>query len=238
MVGGGALFFHLCPRDAYLSDVSEELMNCFSVVKQDVSALIRHLGTHVYSPEHYYAVRNADRQKRYASWSKVRKAARVIYLNKTCFNGLYRVNSKGHFNTPFGAYVNPRLVDEKNLRACSAVLKRARLVTGSFELIESETRAGDFVYFDPPYVPLNRTSDFTAYTPGGFGLEMQVVLRDLCARLDRRKVKFMVSNSSAPLVRELYQAFHIAPVQSARSINSKGAKRGKIEEVIITNYSR
>ena len=154
-------------------------------------------------------------------------------MNKSCFNGLYRVNSKGHFNVPFGSYKNPKLVDALNLRECSKALKETKIVLGSFDLIEQDVQKGDFVYFDPPYAPLNTTSSFTSYSKEGFDNKMQEKLRDFCVSLDRKGIKFMLSNSSVSLILDLYQNFHISFVDATRAINSRGDKRGKIKEVII-----
>lgn len=172
----------------------------------------------------------------YRRWGAVARASRFIFLNKTCFNGLYRVNSKGQYNTPFGRYVNPRIVDEENLRACSRALKRVELRVAPFTGIEKTIRKNDFVYFDPPYVPLNATSSFTSYYREGFDLEMQRELFELCCRLDKKGVRFMLSNSSAPFVRNLYKRFRVELIGATRAINSKGSKRGKVDEVIVTNY--
>lgn len=235
-VGGGALFFRLQPQKAYLSDLNPELINAYQVVKCDVDKLIRQLKRHPYDEEYFYEIRNVDRTKAFDRWSSVRRAGRLIYLNKTCFNGLYRVNSKGHFNAPFGRYVSPLICDPDNLKACSAALKKARLEVASYAAIEKIIRPNDFVYFDPPYAPINGTSYFTDYSKEGFDTRMQTELRDLCVRLDRRGIKFMVSNSDVGLINDLYNGFKIEKVFASRAINSNGAKRGKITELIIRNY--
>lgn len=235
-VGGGALFFYLQPEPSVLIDLNKELINTYRVIKDKTEELIAALKQHTYEKEYYYQVRNIDRTNEYESWSDVQRASRLIYLNKSCFNGLYRVNSKGEFNTPFGRYKNPRIVDETNLRAASTALQKAQIITGSFLEVESMINRDDFVYFDPPYAPLNATSNFTSYSQGGFDGEGQEELRNLCDRLNQRGIRFMVSNSSAPLILDLYQDYHIDFVYATRAINSKGDKRGKIPEVIVTNY--
>ena len=235
-VGGGALFFYLQPEQSILIDLNEELTNTYRVVKDKTEALIAALKQHTYEKEYYYQIRNIDRTRAYESWSDVQRASRLIYLNKCCFNGLYRVNSKGEFNTPFGRYKNPRIVDETNLRAVSIALQEAQIITGSFLEVESMINSDDFVYFDPPYAPLNATSNFTGYSQGGFDGEMQEELRNLCKRLNQRGIRFMVSNSSAPLILDLYQDYQVDFVYATRAINSRGHKRGKIPEVIVTNY--
>ena len=235
-VGGGALFFALTPERAVLSDVNPDLINAYNVVKSNLTELMRDLRRHIYCEEYYYKVRNVDRTSAYKRWSSVRRAGRLIFLNKTCYNGLYRVNSKGEFNTPFGDYKNPKILDRDNLLACSRELQRATIVLESFEGVLKRAKKGDFVYFDPPYAPLSATSNFTSYSKGGFDSVMQVALRDVCLKLDKKGIKFMVSNSSAPLILELYKMFKISFVTASRAINSKVAGRGEIEEVIVTNY--
>lgn len=198
--------------------------------------LIESLAQHRYDEEYFYQIRNIDRSHEYQSWTSVDRAARFIYLNKTCYNGLYRVNSKGFFNTPFGRYVSPTILDRDNLRACSLALRGVELVVREFLLIEERVERGDFVYFDPPYVPLTATSSFTGYQQGGFDSARQTALRDLCVRLDDRGVNFMLSNSSAPQVLELFRSFKVELVSASRAINSKAAGRGKVEEVVVRNY--
>jgi DNA adenine methylase len=235
-MGGGALFFHLQPEQSTLIDINEELTLAYRVIKYQTEELIADLKRHIYEKDYYYQIRNVDRTDEYKSWSDVQKASRLIYLNKSCFNGLYRVNSKGEFNTPIGRYKNPKIVDEVNLRACSQALQKAQIVTGSFLEVEEKVNSDDFVYFDPPYAPLNATSNFTGYSQYGFDLSMQSSLRTLCDRLDKSGVRFMVSNSNAPLIIDLYRDYKIELVYATRAINSKGHKRGKISEVIVTNY--
>jgi DNA adenine methylase len=236
-VGGGAVFFSERPRKAVLIDVNEELANAYTVVRDDVDGLIKALRRHRYEKEYYYKIRNADRLPSFAGWDPVKRAARLIFLNKTCFNGLYRVNSKGQFNVPIGTYSNPTIVDAENLRACSQALAGVDIRHASFLTVEKLAKAGDFVYFDPPYAPLTMTSNFTSYSKDGFGAEEQQALRDLCLRLDKKGVSFLLSNSDAPLIRELYhkKKFRLATVYAARAVNSKGAKRGKIPELLISN---
>jgi DNA adenine methylase len=235
-MGGGALFFHLQPEYSTLIDINEELTLAYRVVKYQTEELIADLKRHIYEKDYYYQIRNVDRTDEYKLWSDVNRASRLIYLNKSCFNGLYRVNSKGEFNTPIGRYKNPKIVDEINLRACSQALQQAQIVNASFLEVEEKVNSDDFVYFDPPYAPLNATSNFTGYSQKGFDNQMQLSLRDLCDRLDAKGIRFMVSNSNAPLILDLYQDYKIELVYANRAINSKGNKRGKIPEVIVTNY--
>lgn len=235
-IGGGALFFYLQPEQSTLIDINEELTNVYRVIKYKTDELIADLKQHIYEKDYYYQIRNVDRTNEYKSWSDVRRASRLIYLNKTCFNGLYRVNSRGEFNTPMGSYKNPKIVDELNLRACSQALQKAEIINGSFLEVEERVGSNDFVYFDPPYAPLNATSNFTGYSQKGFDEKMQLDLRDLGDRLNQKGVRFMVSNSNAPLILDLYQDYKIEFVYANRAINSKGNKRGKILEVLVTNY--
>ena len=235
-VGGGALFFRLSPQSAILMDVNEELVNVYEVVQSQLEELIIDLQKHVYEKNYYYQIRLADRQTEYQNWSKVQRASRLIYLNKTCFNGLYRVNSRGEFNTPMGKYKNPKILDEPNLRACHQALVGVEIIHASFLEIEAKVKPGDFVYFDPPYVPLSATSNFTSYSKQKFDSQMQLALQHLCDRLNNKGIQFMVSNSSAPLVIDLYKSYKIEFVYATRAINSHSLKRGKIPEVLITNY--
>jgi DNA adenine methylase len=234
--GGAALFFHLRPRKAFLVDTNENLINTYRVIQDRVEDLIDDLKQHIYDRDYYNRIRDMDRTEAYQTWSDVQKASRLIYLNKTCYNGLYRVNSRGEFNTPFGRYSNPTILNAANLRACSCALQKTKLVTGSFLSIAKRITSKDFVYFDPPYSPLSATANFTGYSQGGFDALMQEKLRDFCDHLDRRGVRFMLSNSSAPLILELYRSYKVEFVFASRTINSKAKDRGKIPEVIVTNY--
>jgi DNA adenine methylase len=237
-VGGGALFFKLQPSKGIISDINPELINLYEVIKLNVEKLINDLKTHKHEENYYYELRNADRDDDYKNWSKIKKASRFIYLNKTCYNGLYRVNSKGYFNVPFGSYKNPTIVDETNLRACSTVLKDTEIILSDFTHIKEKTNNGDFVYFDPPYKPLNKTSSFTKYFKEDFHEKKQIVLKELCDFLTKKDVYFMLSNSYTDMITELYKAYNINIVHAKRAINSKGNSRGKIKEVLITNYDR
>lgn len=234
--GGAALFFHLQPHKACLVDANENLINTYQVIKDRVEELIDDLEHHVYESDYYYCIRNMDRTEAYQTWSDVQKASRLIYLNKTCYNGLYRVNSRGEFNTPFGRYINPTILDKENLRNCSHALRQTKLIAGSFSSIKKTATSKDFVYFDPPYEPLSATANFTGYSQGGFDASMQTELRNFCDHLHLRGVRFMLSNSSAPLILELYRSYKVEFVFASRMINSKAKDRGKIPEVIITNY--
>jgi DNA adenine methylase len=231
-VGGGAVFFHLRPARAALSDDNVELIDCFQAVRGDVRGVIDALSKHVYERDHFHAVRALDP----ATLPPAERAARTIYLNRTCFNGLYRVNARGKFNVPFGRYTNPRLVDAPNLRACARALRRVRLDCSSFTGVLARVRRGDFVYLDPPYNPTSKTASFTGYSAGGFGPDKQRELARVYAELDRRGILVMLSNSDTPLVRELYGGLRIVEVRAVRAINSKGTRRGAVTELVILNY--
>lgn len=236
-IGGGALFFDLSPQSAYISDVNQELVNCYQIVRDSTEELISELKTFRNEKEFYYEIRNLDRSLEFGNWTTARRAARLIYLNRTCFNGLYRVNSKGQFNVPFGNYKNPAIVSPANLYACSQALMGTEINCASFLEIEARVSNGDFVYFDPPYAPLSETSNFTSYAKDAFGEEQQVQLRDLCRRLNDKGVLWMLSNSSASLIKGLYENFNISVVSARRNINASGQGRGNVDELIIRNYT-
>lgn len=229
--GGAALFFKLQPEHAILSDSNPELVNCYRVVREQVDELILALGRHRYDRDHYYEVRELSP----SDLPPVERAARTIFLNRTGYNGLYRVNRRGQFNVPFGRYKNPKILDEENLRACSRALGKAKILEGDFEEVAADARRGDIVYFDPPYVPMSRTSDFTAYVQAGFGTEDQARLARLFSALAERDVAVVLSNSDVESVRALYRGFRIDTVSASRSINSRGEKRGKVAEVVVSH---
>jgi DNA adenine methylase len=230
-VGAGALFFALQPRVAWLGDANAELISTYRVIRSHSAQLILCMRAN------YAGANNeADFYRiRAEAWATdVEIAARMIYLNKTCFNGLYRVNKAGRFNAPYGRYPKPTICDEDNLLACSDALKGANVHREDFTEVERRAVPGDFVYFDPPYVPLTKTSNFDAYTAGGFGMERQTELRDLAIRLKDRGVHVLLSNSASPAVEDLYgKDFALTPVAARRSVNSKGAGRGAIAEYLI-----
>jgi DNA adenine methylase len=228
-LGGGALFWDLLPEKALLSDLNQDLINAYRVVRDDVEGLIKALKKHIYEKEYYYRIRE------FYPLEPIDCAARFIYLNKTCFNGLYRVNSKGQFNVPMGDYKNPLICDEENLRACSNALQKAKLIPDDYQKVTCIYEK-DFIYFDPPYAPLTDTSNFTSYNATGFTLNDQIALRDYCITLDKRGVKWMLSNSSAPSILELYKDFNVELVDAKRCVNSRGDRRGNVKEVIVRNY--
>lgn len=233
-VGGAAVLFHLLPERAVISDCNPELINCYRVVRDDVDKLIAHLRRHENDREHFYRVRAQDTN----ALSEVERAARLIFLNKTCFNGLYRVNSKGQFNVPFGRYTNPRICDEVNLHAASEALRKVEILQGAFEEVLKRAKKGDFVYLDPPYQPISATSNFTGYTATCFGIEDQRRLASVVRSLSKRGCLVMLSNSNSEVVRELYSGCTIETVYTSRAINCKPDRRGRISELLIMNYRR
>lgn len=230
--GGAALFFALAPRKAVLCDTNAELVNVYTVVRDELPRLVRSLREYRYDKELFYEVR----ARRPEDLDDVERAARFIYLNRTCFNGLYRVNRRGQFNVPFGRYTNPRILDLPRLQKASRVLKEADVRLNDFSVVDEEAKRGDFVYFDPPYVPRNRTSSFTAYTAEAFDMQAQQRLGDLFSRLDKRGCKLMLSNSDTDAVHKLFKGFRIERVAATRNINSRASARGAIYEVIVRNY--
>lgn len=239
-LGGGAVLFHLEPKKAVINDVNPELTNVYKVVRDNVDELLEELGKHENTPEHFYAVREWDRKPNFNELSDVKRAARLIYLNKTCFNGLFRVNSNGEFNTPFGNYKNPDFKNPYVLRAVSMYLKNndIRIMNTDFEEAVKHIRKGAFVYFDPPYYPLSDSSSFTGYTLDGFDKDDQIRLKKLCDKLHERRVKFLLSNSAAPFIIDLYnnKEYKVEYVKARRAINSNAKGRGEIKEVLIRNY--
>ena len=236
-MGGAAMFFARRPQRALLSDVNPELIGVYQAVRDDVEGVITalsRLAAAGHAAEAYYGVRTRYNTERRASQTS--RAAMFLYLNKTCFNGLHRVNRRGEFNVPAGKYKNPRIVDVDNLRAASAALASAEIRRAGFEELLGSARPGDFVYLDPPYVPLSMTASFTAYAQEGFGPADQERLRDVYRELDRRGCRLMLSNSDVPFVRELYREWRIDVVMAPRAISCDGAKRQSVAEVVVRNY--
>lgn len=234
-LGGGAVFFHLQPPKAFLTDINADLITTYRCVKDNVGDLITLLKEHKnrHSQDYYYDVRS------YPQGTDLEKAARFIYLNKTCFNGLYRVNSQGKFNVPLGKYKNPGICQEDVLIIASAALAQADIQKADFtNVLKHAKSSDDFVFFDPPYYPVSETSYFTAYSSSSFGKNEQIQLRDVFVKLANRGVKVMLSNSDCSFIRELYEGFgfRINPISAARTINSNVKKRGAINEVLVTSY--
>lgn len=231
-LGGGALFFKIAPSSAILSDLNSELITTYRVVRDKPSELIQALSRHYYDKDYYYEVRKQNP----ASLSDIDIAARMIYLNRAGYNGLYRVNKKGEFNVPFGKYTNPTIVDTNKIMACSNALRGVLLENLPFEELPwASIGEGDFVYFDPPYVPLSKTSSFTAYQGAGFTEEDQLRLADLFRRLHSQGATVLLSNSGHESVAKMYSGFRIDEVAMLRAINSKGSKRGHVKEFLVSN---
>jgi DNA adenine methylase len=240
-VGGGALFFHLAPARAVLGDMNGPLVRAYRALARDVDDIIDHLKAHKYQhagdDAYYYAVRSDWNARRWDG-DVAGEAAAFIYLNKTCFNGLWRVNRKGAFNVPRGDYADPPICDEENLRAAALALARAEVKSMSYQYTCNDAEEGDFAYLDPPYDPISDTSNFTAYTNSSFGKDQQLELANTARMLRARGVSVMLSNNDTPFVRGLYQDFCVDNVKCGRSVNSKATARGKVDEVIITSYER
>lgn len=245
-VGGGALFFELhrtgrLKRKAVLSDANPNLVNAYTAVRDEVDAVIRALQRHKskHSEDHYYAVRAKVPR------TPAAQAARLIYLNKTGYNGLYRENRKGEYNVPFGRYKNPAICDEDNLRSASRALQSAAIDERHFETVLDKAKPGDLVYFDPPYHPVSKTASFTSYAQHGFAEDSQRLLARVAHDLTANGVHILLSNSMTPFIRELYASYHtdkgvpaftIEEVQATRAINSRPDRRGKIPEALIRNF--
>ena len=230
-LGGGALFFALRPQRAVLSDINQEIVTTYQAVRDNPQVVIDLLQELVlgHCEVQFYSVRD----RRYTDPAEV--AARMIYLNKTCFNGLYRVNASGKFNVPIGKFKTPPTIcDVANLRACSEALQGAELIQADFRTALLRPNRGDFVYCDPPYIPLSATSSFTSYSAGGFGPEDQRCLASMARELATCGVHVLLSNSSAPAVFELYQGMKVEKVAARRNVNCKGESRGEISEVLIS----
>ncbi|WP_294488331.1 DNA adenine methylase [uncultured Mailhella sp.] len=236
-LGGGAVLFAHQPKKAIVNDYNSELMNVYQVVKSYPEQLIQILQVHYAnnSEEYYYSIRELDRDEQYKNISLIEKAARIIYLNKTCYNGLYRVNSSGYFNSPYGKYKNPNIVNAPVIRAMSKYFNDndITLLQGDYKEVLKKVKKGSFVYLDPPYMPLSRSANFTGYTENGFGYKEQEELKQECDRLREKGIRFVQSNSDCLEIRELYKDYTIKTVQAKRVINSNSAKRGEINEVLI-----
>jgi len=241
-VGGGAMLFHILinykPKEAIIIDLNDELMNTYNVVKKDVENLIKELKKHKqqHNKEYYYTIRSQQPEE----LTRLERAARFIYLNKTCFNGLYRVNKKGEFNVPIGSYTDPKIIDEEKLRYASKLLEHVIIIAGGFEQVLKHAKKGDFIYIDPPYYPLERelknNKSFTAYTKEVFLEEEQEFLRHVFEELDEKGCLCLQSNSDTKFIKEIYNKYKIVTLQANRFINANAKGRGKISEVVIKNY--
>jgi len=240
-LGAAAVFFDLQPPQAVINDANRELINCYKVIKSDPEGLIAHAQKHSNTKSYYYDLRSRDREPGFADLPALERASRIIFLNKTCYNGLFRVNSQGQFNVPFGNYTNPSIVDEAIIRAVSRYLNEADIEISSEDFAKtlSSAKRGDFVYLDPPYDPLSDTASFTGYNLINFDKDQQRRLKVTCDELHKRGCKILQSNSNTPFIRNLYSdssIYNIVKVGANRNINSVAAGRGKINELLISNY--
>lgn len=237
--GSAALFFHVGPSRAVLADMNGALIRTYRALVLNVGEVIDYLSAHKHrhnlDDAYYYEVRDDWNRRR---WTGAGEAAAFIYLNKTCFNGLWRENRKGEFNVPRGDYKDPSIYDEDVLHSAAALLTRTELKSMSYQFAVNTANEGDFVYFDPPYDPISDTSNFTSYTKNAFGKDQQRELADVARKLKERGVYVMLSNNDTEFVRSLYPDFCVDNVKCARSVNSKGDGRGKVDEVIVTSYER
>ncbi|AWC27147.1 DNA methyltransferase [Bacillus cytotoxicus] len=237
-IGAGAVLFDIQPKKAVINDINTELVNVYETIKNHADELIEDLKKHKNDKDYFYEIRDLDRRPEYKQLSPIERASRIIYLNKTCFNGLFRVNSQGQFNVPFGKYKNPQIVNEVVIRAVHNYLSSndVQIMNEDFETVVETAKKGDFVYFDPPYDPVSDTSSFTGYSLDGFNKDDQKRLKYLFVELDKRGVNVMLSNSATDFIKELYEGFNIQIVSASRNINANASGRGKIDEVLVMNY--
>jgi DNA adenine methylase len=237
-LGAGALFLELQPHQAIVNDSNSELINCYEVIRDSVEELIEYLSQHKNQADYYYEIRAWDRTQEFKERTPIERASRIMFLNRTCYNGLFRVNSQGQFNVPFGSYRNPNIVNETTLRAVSQYLNRSNLkiLNDDFQVAVKTAKPGDFIYFDPPYDPVSETASFTSYAANGFNKDEQIRLKLTVDALSDRGCYVLLSNAYTSFIVELYQSYRIEKVAAARSINSNGLKRGKIDEVLVMNY--
>lgn len=236
-VGSGCLYFAVNAPTSIINDSNVELINTYMQIKDNLPELKEILKSYPHDKDFFLKIRALDREEKFLDLPKVERAARFIYLIKTCYNGLYRVNSKNYFNTPFGKYTNPKICDETILDAASAYMKRnkTQIYCGSFQDLLDKISPDAFVYMDPPYHPLNKTS-FTSYQPTDWTQEDDYKLFDFCNELNKRNIKFMLSNSTAPFIIDLYREYNMTMINATRTINASGTTRGHLKELIITNY--
>lgn len=242
-LGGGAVLFDLQPLNAIVNDLNEELINLYTVIKNDPDELIKDLKKHRNQSDYYYRIRELDRDRsKYSKLTDVERASRIHYLNKTCFNGLFRVNRAGEFNTPFGRYKNPNITNEVTIRAVSKYFNKANIEFRNVDFVEAvkDIDQNSFVYFDPPYDPVSDSANFTGYDKGGFDREEQKRLKMLCDQLDERGISFLLSNSATAFIKDLYsdpnRNYQIEIIKAKRTINSNANGRGEIDEVLVRNY--
>ncbi len=238
-LGGGAVLFHLQPKNAVINDQNSELINLYSMIKDFPEELIADLKQHENEEDYFYNIRSLDREReQFEQLSNIKKASRIIFLNKTCFNGLFRVNSSGEFNTPFGRYKNPNIINEVTIKAISNYFidNNIKILNCDYQKSLFNIRKGAFIYFDPPYDPISDSSSFTGYTKNGFNRGEQERLKEVCDTYNSKGIKFLLSNSSTDFIKNLYKDYNIHTVSAKRNINSKGDGRGCVQELLIKNY--
>ncbi len=237
-IGGGALLFSLQPKKAVINDSNAELINCYKVIKDSLDELIDDLRTHENDENYYYDIRNWDRGQDYKYQTPVKRASRIIFLNKTCYNGLFRVNSQGQFNVPFGKYKNPNILDVAVLKAVNRYLNdhNVEILNVDFHESVKNTIKGDFIYLDPPYDPVSDTASFTGYDIHGFSKYDQIRLKNTFDELNRRGCKILLSNAYTNFIVDLYKDYKQTKISAIRAINSNAHKRGKVDEILVKNY--
>ena len=238
-LGGASVLFFIQPKIAYINDYNSDLINVYDCVKNNLDELLESLKKHKNSSDYFYKIREIDRNPSvFNKLTNVEKASRFIFLNKTCYNGLFRVNKAGEFNTPFGYYKAPNIVNETTLRAVNLYLNENDINYFSldFEEFLNKVKKNSFVYLDPPYDPISISSNFTGYTNLGFDKKEQIRLKSVCDELDKKQVKFLLSNSATDFIKDLYINYNISIIKAKRSINSNASLRGNVDEVLIRNY--
>jgi DNA adenine methylase len=237
-VGAGALLFDLQPSNAVINDINSELINCYRVIRALSNDLIEDLKKHKNTKDYFYQIRELDRSDEFKRLSPVQRASRIIYLNKTCYNGLFRVNSQDQFNVPFGNYKNPNILNIEVIRSINYYLNQNNIevLNLDFERAVEKAQRGDFIYFDPPYDPISDTSSFTGYSLSQFGKSEQIRLKDVFDRLTIKGCQIMLSNSATEFINKLYCDYNIIKLRANRNINSVGSGRSKIDEFLILNY--
>ena len=237
-IGGGALLFSLQPKKAVINDSNAELINCYKIIKNSLDELIEDLKNHKNDEYYYYDIRDWDREKSFQSKTEVQRASRIIFLNKTCYNGLFRVNSQGQFNVPFGKYKNPNILDIAVLKAVNKYLNenQVRILNSDFQEAVKDAKRGDFIYLDPPYDPVSETASFTGYDVNGFNKQEQRRLKEVFDDLNSRGCHILLSNACTEFIEDLYKDYLHTKISAIRAINCNGKKRGKVDEILVKNY--
>ena len=237
-IGGGALLFSLQPKKAVINDSNAELINCYKIIKNSLDELIEDLKNHKNNEYYYYDIRDWDREKNFKSKTEVQRASRIIFLNKTCYNGLFRVNSQGQFNVPFGKYKNPNILDIAVLKAVNKYLNenQVRILNSDFQEAVKDAKRGDFIYLDPPYDPVSETASFTGYDINGFNKQEQRRLKEVFDDLNSRGCHILLSNACTEFIEDLYKDYPHTKISAIRAINCNGKKRGKVDEILVKNY--